>query len=118
MEGPHGSAIPGAVLLHKLVSRVGIVAACLAGAGGCGGNGTGDDGVGDDGPIYAEDHPRIYLNANRERLAGALTAGTPAATRFKEMVDRWVDGGDVYGFEPWYAALIGQLTGDARYCTG
>jgi hypothetical protein len=105
------------VFLHKLVLRVGFVAACLAGACTGSGNGTGDDGGGDDDPIFAEDHPRIYINANRDRLSAALTAQTPAAARFKDMVDRWVDGGDVYGFEPWYAALVGQLTGDARYCT-
>jgi hypothetical protein len=85
-----------------------VVIATLSGSA-CGGGGT-------DGPIYADDHPRIYLSANRDRLAAALAAGTPAATRFKEMVDLWVDGTDVYGFEAWYAALIGQLTGDPRYC--
>jgi hypothetical protein len=71
---------------------------------------------GGDGPNYASAHPRIYLGANKERLAADLAAATPSATRFKATVDRWVGGEDVYGFEPWNAALVGQLTGEAKYC--
>jgi hypothetical protein len=90
-----------------------VVSVAVAGAApGCGGSGDGDDG-----PSYAEDHPRIYLSRNRERLTAALTAQQPSAVRFKEMVDRWVDdGADIYDFQPWFAALIGQLTGDPKYC--
>jgi hypothetical protein len=73
-------------------------------------------GSGGDGPDYSTAHPRIYLDRNRDRLAAALTAKRPAAIRFKDLVDRWVGGDAVYGFAPWYAALIGQLTGDAKYC--
>ncbi|HWU86902.1 MAG TPA: hypothetical protein VN253_06490 [Kofleriaceae bacterium] len=69
-----------------------------------------------DGPSYAGDHPRIYLKANRERLAASLTAGSPEAMRFRGVVDRWVDGNDEWGFEAWNAALLGQLTGDPKYC--
>src|SRR5262249_47054006 len=39
-----------------------------------------------------------------------------AAVRFKASVDRWVGGADVYNLSPWNAALLGQLTGDAKYC--
>src|SRR6185503_13925986 len=60
-----------------------VVVATLA-ASACGG-------AGGDGPIYGDDHPRIYLSQNADRLRAALAAGTPAATRFKEMVDLWVD---------------------------
>jgi hypothetical protein len=69
-----------------------------------------------DGLEYAGDHPRIYLKANRDRLAADLASGRPAARRFLTAVDRWVDGADYWGFEAWNAALVGQLTGDPKYC--
>ena len=68
------------------------------------------------GPSFSDEHPRIYLQANKERLAAELTAGGPAAKRFRDTVDAWMGGSDVYGFEAWNAALIGQLTGDPKYC--
>ncbi|HEX8107504.1 MAG TPA: hypothetical protein VF516_07230 [Kofleriaceae bacterium] len=68
-------------------------------------------------PVFPTAHPRIYLTPNRARLAAALSAGTPAATRFKAIVDQWVGGADLWGFSAWNAALIGQLTGNATYCT-
>jgi len=63
-------------------------------------------------------HPRILINNVdvRARLTGALTAKTAAATRFRDMVDRHVGGTDVYGFSHAYAALLGNLTGQAGYC--
>jgi hypothetical protein len=75
------------------------------------------NGGGSAGPSLSDQHPRIYLGANKARLSAALTAGTPEAKRFQTMVDGWVGGNDVYGFESWNAALLGQLTGDAKYCT-
>ena len=69
-----------------------------------------------DGPTFAKDHPRIYLGRNRDRLAAALSSGRPAATRRRQAVDRWVGGSDIYGFAAANAALIGQLTGDGKYC--
>src|SRR5690606_24197618 len=84
-------------------------------------NNTGGPDVDDEGadvePTYPTQHPRIYIEANRERLKAALDAGTPAATKFKAVVDGWVAGNDVWGFQIWNAALLGQLTGDAKYCT-
>jgi hypothetical protein len=68
-------------------------------------------------PSYPTEHPRIYLGAKRARLAAALAANGPAAQRFKSIADSWVGGGDVYAFSAWNAALLGQLTGDAKYCT-
>ena len=104
-----------------------VVAACLAGmgcgssgpAGGTGGGGGGDGTVtaGSEKPVPASDHPRIYLPDHRDRLVAELNSGRPAATKFKDSVDRWIKGDDIYGFEAWNAALIGQLTGDAKYCT-
>jgi hypothetical protein len=89
----------------------GVVSAALAG---CDGDITGDDDGPD--PVFAEDHPRIYMERNRDRLKALLDAGDPKAVRFKEMVDAELGGADLYEFRGWYAALIGQITGDARYC--
>ncbi|MGE0549277.1 MAG: hypothetical protein AB7O24_20325 [Kofleriaceae bacterium] len=88
--------------------------AVLAVVAACGGEGAGDD---PDGPTFAEDHPRIYIAQNRDRLAAQLAATAPPAMRFKSIVDRWTDGQDVYGFSAWNAALVGQLTGDPKYCS-
>ncbi|HEX3476368.1 MAG TPA: hypothetical protein VHT91_15195, partial [Kofleriaceae bacterium] len=81
-------------------------------ASACGG---GD--IGSYGPVsFSADHPRIYMKSHKDALAAALKAGQPEAMRFKQMVDRWVGGGDVYNFFSWNAALLGQLTGDPKYC--
>ncbi len=77
----------------------------------CGGS---SDGGND--PTFPTEHPRIYLGKNKERLVAALTAGDPAATRFRDMVDAWMGGRDIWGFSAWNAALMTQLTGDAKYC--
>jgi hypothetical protein len=76
----------------------------------------GDDVAGDQAPSFATAHPRIYLATNRTRLTQELASGRPAARRFKSTIDRWVGGADIYGIEAWNAALLGQLTGDAKYC--
>ncbi len=68
-------------------------------------------------PVYPTAHPRIYLTPNRARLSAALTANTPAASRFKSLVDSWLAGSDIWGFSAWNGALLGQLTGNAAYCT-
>jgi len=97
------------------------------------GNGTGDTGGSDgtDGtdatggttpveiaaPVFPTAHPRIYLTPNRARLSAALSSQTAAASRFKSTVDQWVAGADIWGFSAWNAALLGQLTGNATYCT-
>ena len=112
-----------------------VMGACTAGevtggggdnSGGDGSGSNGSDGGGnpgdtnvDDGvlPTYPTAHPRIYLTPNRARLMQALTSSSPAATRFKAKVDQWVGGSDIWGFEAWNAALLGQLTGNAAYCT-
>ena len=74
-------------------------------------------GGGGSGPTYSTQHPKIYLGPNRARLANALATGRPGATRFKTFVDNWVAGIDYWGFRPWNAALMGQLSTDAKYCT-
>jgi hypothetical protein len=121
---------------HILVLALAGVASACGGSNGGGGNNNGGSGggTGPDGgslggvmdapgtgsdttPVYADQHPRIYLPANKARLQAALTAQTPAAVRFQAMVDSWVAGADVYDFPRWNAALMGQLTGDPKYCT-
>jgi hypothetical protein len=71
---------------------------------------------GGDGPDYSTAHPRIYLERNRDRLAATLAARTPAAVRLLEVADAWAGGTDVSDFIPWHGALLGQLTGDEKYC--
>lgn len=63
-------------------------------------------------------HPRIALadDATRARLIAALDANTLAAARFVEIVDSEMAGSEHYEFQPWFAALLGQLTGEAEYC--
>jgi hypothetical protein len=73
-------------------------------------------GSGGGGAEFSSDHPRIYLSRHKDALSASLKAGTPAAMRFKTSADRWVSGADVYNFSPWNAALLGQLTGDKKYC--
>lgn len=84
-----------------------VSATALTALGACGGS---------DGPDYSSAHPRIYLERNRDRLMAGLASNSRASARFKELVDAWVGGTDIYGFSPWYAALMGQLTGEERYC--
>jgi hypothetical protein len=86
------------------------------GSGSDGGGGGSDGGVDNTLPTYPTQHPRIYISANKARLEAALSANRPAATRFKGIVDNWVNGTDYWGFEIWNAALMGQLTSDPKYC--
>ena len=87
------------------------------GDGGGGGGGGGHDPEDDVLPTYPTEHPRIYLTPNRVRLEAALAANTAAATKFRTRVDQWVAGADLWGFQAWNAALLGQLTGNPAYCT-
>src|SRR5262245_48248539 len=93
------------------------------GGGDYSGSGSGSDGssMDDDSgadvlPTYPTQHPRIYIEANRARLQASLQANAEAATRFRDTVDRWVAGADIWGFQIWNAALLGQLTADPKYC--
>ncbi len=118
-------------------SRTTLVIACLGflvtptsacgdgGAADDGGDGT-DDGTDDNGtdtsdggdPVFPDEHPRICLKeVNRARLSDALAADAGPAVRFRDMVDGQMGGGDYWGFEAYYAALLGALTGEANYCT-
>lgn len=54
---------------------------------------------GDDGPSFDTNHPRLYLDANRDRLEASLAANGPAAARFREIVDLELGGTDIYAFE-------------------
>jgi hypothetical protein len=91
------------------------------GPGGDGsGSGSGSDmdgGVTDVQPTYPTTHPKIYLGANDARLTAALASGRAAPKRLKTVVDSWLGGTSYWGFDSWNAALVGQLTGDSKYCT-
>ncbi|RYG17641.1 MAG: hypothetical protein EON96_06410 [Caulobacteraceae bacterium] len=50
------------------------------------------------------------MNNLRTHLAG--TAGQ----RFRQSVDMVVGGTNLYGMQAWHIALMGQITGDPRYC--
>jgi hypothetical protein len=68
-------------------------------------------------PVIPTAHPRIYMGpASKARLTARLTTNAPAATRFRAMVDAQIAGTDHYAFQPWNAALLGALGGDAKYC--
>ncbi len=64
-------------------------------------------------------HPRILLSdeATLARLKKALASRSPAADRFQDQVADQLLGGRAYEFQPWYAALLYQLTGKARYAS-
>jgi len=94
--------------------RLLLVVVALSGAACSDGGGGGDDDGPD--PVFAEDHPRIYLERNKDRLRELLDAGDPAAVRFRDMVDAQLGGANIYDFRAWYAALVGQLTEDPEYC--
>lgn len=63
--------------------------------------------------------PRILIAhpPTLARYRSLVNTGAPSAVRFKAMVDRQVGGASIYAFAPWYAALMGQITGQASYCT-
>lgn len=64
-------------------------------------------------------HPKVLLSdtAWKTCLQQRLSRGTPAAQRFKALVDSQVGGSNNYGYEAWWSALMYQLTGEARYAT-
>jgi hypothetical protein len=103
-----------------------LVSACAAGGGSGSDPGSGSDqgsGSGSDPdanvmPTYPTTHPRILLSnqARHDALVAELQANTPAAARFKTVIDNWVAGADLWGMTAWQAALMGQLNGDPKYC--
>jgi hypothetical protein len=89
---------------RRVVLSLCVMAACSSGDGG------------GPGPTLRDMHPRIKLTVN-PGMQAAYDANAPEAKRFENMVDNQVGGGDIYDFSAWNAALMGQLTGDAKYCT-
>jgi hypothetical protein len=62
------------------------------------------------------DHPRILLTGARlEGLKASFMAGTPAARRFRLMVEGQVTRGNTYAFSAHFAALLSRLNGDRSY---
>lgn len=87
-----------------------------AGSGGSAAGSGGNAGSGAQGPVFPEDHPRIYLNATtRERLGTSLANLTPEASRFKDLVDAQLAGGNSYDYQPWFSGLMYALSGEASY---
>lgn len=64
-------------------------------------------------------HPRILLNdpATKNRLKEALDGRSLLAMRFQSEVSLQLFGKKAYLFQPWYAALMYQMSGDVRYAT-
>jgi hypothetical protein len=62
-------------------------------------------------------HPRILLAdaGYKASLQQRLKSRSAAAARFEGWVDAELQGRKQYMFEPWHAALLGQLTGNERY---
>jgi hypothetical protein len=62
--------------------------------------------------------PRLLISdaATLTRLRTGLKRGDASAVRFQAMVDAQMQGAEIYGFQPWFAALLGQLTGNETYC--
>jgi hypothetical protein len=62
-------------------------------------------------------HPRILLadDPGLARLKTQLQGNEAAARRFRDVVISQMTGGNVYGFEPWYAALMFRLSGEPLY---
>jgi len=113
--------------MFRQVPRVLASLILLALCGGCGSKQAPADDAGGDAGVTSdaappgdahipEAHPRIYLNpAQQTRLRTALETPTPAGARFRGVVDNQLGGGDVYGFEAWFAALLYVLTTNAAY---
>lgn len=62
-------------------------------------------------------HPRILLGnpQAKERLTRVLNSRATSGSLFRSQVDAQLAGTSVYAFQPWYAALMFQLTGERRY---
>lgn len=74
--------------------------------------------------VLPASHPRLLLNATgagsvRTTLANRIATNDAAAIRFKEVIDDHLFNGAtlISDYNPWWGALLGVLTGDARYCT-
>jgi hypothetical protein len=69
-----------------------------------------------DGPVVPSEHPRILFNAQvKATLKDALATSQKPATRFRDMVDGQLGGADYYAFDAWHAAVMYQVSGDAKY---
>lgn len=63
--------------------------------------------------------PRILVSdaATITRYRNLVSSQAPSAVRFKSLVDAEMAGSRAYDFKPWYAALMGKVTGTASYCS-
>ena len=68
-------------------------------------------------PTYPTAAPADLHGREPGATAGRARRERPGGRRGSSVVDSWVGGRDIYGFDAWNAALVGQLTGDPKYCT-
>src|SRR5262249_39836456 len=64
-----------------------------------------------------KDHKILLRGASLSKLADGVKAATEAWRRLGGTADGWIGGENLWGFHAWTAALVGVLTGDAKYCT-
>jgi len=84
---------------------------------------TGGSGVGTPGEtapaqaLVSVSHPRVLLNhaPTLASLQQSLKDKTPQAVRFRGFVDNELANPGQYGYQAWFAALLWQVTGEARY---
>jgi hypothetical protein len=74
-----------------------------------------------------QDHPRLFMDQARlaelkakacyDANGNPVPGCTPTAdwTRYYNMVQQYVGGGDYYGATPWHFALVYRITGDVAY---
>jgi len=69
-------------------------------------------------PTPGANAPKVLLSdaATLGRLRTLLAMQNPAAIRFKQLVDKQIAGGNAYGYEDWYSAMMSQITQDPKYC--
>lgn len=103
--------------LKKINREMLLSAVVLAGLGGllgaCGGGGQ-------QGEITPTVHPKVLVNhtGTLAQLKTLLADKNAAATRFQAYVDRELaTPGSNYAFASWHAALMYQVTGQAKYAT-
>jgi hypothetical protein len=69
-------------------------------------------------PAIPASHPRVLLVGEElARFQADLATQRPAMKRFKEqVVDAQLAGANIYGYEAWYSAFMGVVTGQPQYC--
>jgi len=65
----------------------------------------------------ASGHPYLLFSPERvNKLREQLKNGEPGSIKFKNIVDKQVDGAEYYGFEAKHVAFMYPILGDDKYC--